>query len=64
MSENFQAFLKLNQEKYANKYVVIVNKKLVASGQDIVTMLKSARKRYPKQVPFVAKIPDKSVLVL
>ena len=64
MSKNFQAFLKLNKEKYANKYVVIVNKKLVAAGQDIVAMLKSARKKYPGFTPFVAKIPDKSVLVL
>jgi hypothetical protein len=64
MSENFQAFLKLDKEKYANEYVVIVNKKLIAAGQDIVSMLKSARKKYPKSTPFVAKIPDKSVLVL
>lgn len=64
MSGNFQAFLKLDKEKYANKYVVIVDKKLVASGQNIVSMLKSARKKYPGCTPFVGKIPDRSVLVL
>ena len=64
MSENFQAFLKLDKEKYVNEYVVIVNKKLIATGKDIVSMLKSAKKKYPKATPFVAKIPDKSVLVL
>lgn len=64
MSKNFQAFLKLDKEKYANKYVVIINSNLVASGTDIVSMLKSAKKKYPRSTPFVAKVPDKSVLVL
>ena len=64
MSENFQAFLKLDKEKYVNEYVVIVNKKLIAAGQDIVSMLKSVKKKYPKATPFVAKIPENSVLVL
>jgi len=64
MSKNFQAFLKLNKEKFANQYVVIVNRRLVASGSDIVSMLKSAKKKYPRRTPFVAKIPDKSALVL
>ena len=64
MSKNFQFFLRLNKENFANKYVVIINEKVIASGQDIVSMLKTAKKKYPKQTPFVAKIPDKSVLVL
>ena len=64
MSENFQAFLRLDVDKYANGYVVIVDKKVVASGKDIVSMLKKTRKKYPRRIPFVAKIPDKSVLVL
>ena len=51
MSKNFQTFLKLNKEKYANEYVVIVNKKLIAAGQDIVSMLKSAKKSTPAPLP-------------
>ena len=64
MTKNFQAFLKLDKSKYVNEYVVIVDKKLVARGKDIVTMLKSVALKYPEKMPFVAKIPDKSVLVL
>jgi len=64
MSENFQAFLKLNPSKYLNQYVVMIDKKVAGHGKDIVSILKSVRKRYPRKVPFVAKIPDKSVLVL
>ena len=64
MSDNFQSFLKLDTSKLANQYVVIINGKLFASGQDIENMLKKARKQHPGKIPFVAKIPDKELLVL
>lgn len=64
MSENFQAFLKLNTSKYLNQYIVMIDKKVVANGKDIVSMLASVRKKYPHKTPFIAKIPEKSVLVL
>lgn len=64
MSENFQAFLKLDTSKYLNQYIVMIDKKVVANGKDIVSMLKSVRKKYPRKTPCIAKIPEKSVLVL
>ena len=64
MSENFQAFLKLDTSKYLNQYIVMIDKKVIAHGKDIVSMLKSVRKKYPRKTLFIAKIPEKSVLVL
>jgi len=64
MSVNFQAFLKLDAYKYLNQYIVMIDKKVVANGNDIVCMLKNIRKKYPHKTPFIAKIPEKSVLVL
>ncbi len=64
MSGNFQAFLELDTSKYLNQYIVMIDKKVVAYGKDIVLMLKSTRRKHPKKIPFVAKIPEKSVLVL
>ena len=64
MSENFQAFLKLDTSELANQYVVIINKKIFATGRDIEKMLKKARKQYPSKIPFVAKIPGEELLVL
>ena len=64
MSENFQAFLKLDKSNLINQYVVIVNKKVIATGMDIENMLKKAKKKYPSKIPFVAKVPEKHVLVL
>ncbi|MFZ5801310.1 MAG: DUF5678 domain-containing protein [Candidatus Omnitrophota bacterium] len=64
MTKNFQAFLELDKTKYIDEYVVIVDEKPVATGKDIVSLLDEVRKKYPRKVPFVAKIPDKTVLVL
>ena len=63
MSENFQAFLKLDTSKYLNQYIVIIDKKVITHGKDIVSMVKPARKKYPHKTPCIAKIPEKSVLV-
>lgn len=64
MSGNFQTFLKLDTSKYLNQYIVMIDKKVVANGKDIVSLLKSVRKKYPHKTPFIAKVPEKSVLVL
>ena len=64
MSKNFDIFLNLDAKKYANQYVVIIDKKVVANGKDIVSMMKNVRKKYPKKTPFIAKVPEESVLVL
>ena len=64
MSKNFQAFLKLDTSKYLNQYIVMIDKKVVSNGKDIVSLLKAVRKRYPSATPLIAKIPEKSVLVL
>lgn len=64
MSKNFQAFLKLDLSQLIDQYVILVDKKIVAQGKDIVSLLKGVRKKYPHKIPFIAKIPDKSALVL
>ncbi len=64
MSENFQAYLKLDTSKLTNQYVVIINGKVFATGPNIEEMLKKARKKYPGKIPFVAKVPEKELLVL
>ena len=64
MSDNFDVFAKLDKSKLANQYVVIVNKELFATGGDIESMLKEARKQYPGKIPFVTKVPGEELLVL
>lgn len=64
MSENFETFVRLDKSELANQYVVIINKKVFATGHDIESMLKKVKKKYPGKTPFVAKVPDKELLVL
>ena len=64
VSKNFEAFLKLDTTRYANKYVILVHRRVVASGQDLPAMLKRVKKKFPHQMPMVAKIPQRGMLVL
>ncbi|OGX47234.1 MAG: hypothetical protein A3G88_07445 [Omnitrophica WOR_2 bacterium RIFCSPLOWO2_12_FULL_63_16] len=63
-ADNLDAFLKLDQRKLADQYVVLVGAKLVAKGTDIETMLRRVKQRYPRQTPFVAKVPSPTTLIL
>jgi len=64
MTRNFEAFLKLDDSKYRDKYVVIVKGKVAGSGMDVERLLKATRHKFPKEIPLVAKIPKEEILVL
>jgi len=64
MSKNFEAYLDLDKTGLENKYVIIVDGKVVAKGEDIENMLSSVRQKYPHEIPFVAKVPDERMLIL
>jgi len=65
MNENYQAYLKEDLEKYEDKWIVIVNKKIVASGDNLKELVDKVKKeRGEKIVPFVAKVPKKTLMIL
>ena len=64
MTKNFQAFLKVDDSKYRDKYIVIAKGKVVGKGKDIEKLLGRAKKKFPDEIPLVAKIPEEEVLVL
>jgi NOL1/NOP2/fmu family ribosome biogenesis protein len=64
MSKNFQAYLKLKKKGLEDKYVVIVKGNIVGKGKDIERLLSTVKKRYPKAMPLIAKIPSEEVLIL
>ena len=63
-TKNYPAFLRLNTRKYADQYVIMIGGKVVRAGKDIERLLKEVRRSYPRQLPFVAKVPKRGVLVL
>ena len=67
MTKNFEAFLKLpvaEQEKYKGKYIVMIDGKIIAIGSEIDKIFPTVIKRYPKKIPFVAKIPISGAMIL
>ena len=64
MTKNFQAYITLDKKGLENEYVVIIDGKLFAQGNEIEDMLKDAKKNFPTKTPFVAKVPDERMLVL
>lgn len=64
MDRDFDAYLKLDCKKFSNQYVVILNGKVVASGQEIDLILAKIRKKYPRKIPLIAKVPSPETLIL
>ncbi len=64
MTENFEAYLKIDKRGLENEYVIFVNGKMVAKGEDIERMLEKVRREYPNEIPFVARVPDERMLIL
>ncbi len=63
-SENYKTFMELDEKQYENKYVVIIKGKVVSSGDDAEKLFLGARKKFPEEIPLIAKIPSEEVLVL
>ncbi|GAH26359.1 unnamed protein product [marine sediment metagenome] len=64
MSKDFDIYFKLDKKGLENKYVIIVKGKLVAKVKDIESILDKVKRKYPKEMPFVAKVPDDRTLIL
>ncbi len=64
MNGNYEFFLDTDLSKYAGNWVVIVNRKVVASGKDIKKMVLETRKKYPGKKPFIAKVPEPTAIIV
>lgn len=64
MSKDVKAYIRLDKTGLQNMYVIIIEGKVIAKGEDIENMLEKAKQKYPDKTPFVAKIPDERMLVL
>jgi hypothetical protein len=64
LEKNYEWFLHANLKGYDDQWVVVVDKKVVASGNDINRILTEAKEKYPKAEPLLAKVSGKHTLVL
>ena len=63
-SKEFDFYVKANLQKYEGKYIAIVGKKVVSSGDNAKVVLDAATKKFPKKMPMLAKIPREGTFIL
>lgn len=63
-SREFEFFVKSPLKKYKGKYVAILGKKIIASGENAKEVWRKARKKYPGRLPTLAKLPKEETLIL
>ena len=63
-SVEFDFFLHNPLTKYEGRYVAILGRKVIASGLSAKEVWDEAVRKYPKQIPTIAKLPRKEILVM
>lgn len=64
MNGDYEWFIKADLDDYTGKWIAVVNKKVVASSENVKDVLKKINEEYPKTVPFVTKVPEKVLMVV
>lgn len=64
VSPEFDFFVHTPLDRYEGKYVAILGKKIVSSGLSAKEVWEKARKKHPKSIPTIAKVPRQEILVL
>jgi hypothetical protein len=64
VTQNYQAFLRINTERYRGEWIALVGARVVAHGKRADAIYQQAARRYPKQKISLAKIPKEQTLVL
>lgn len=62
--ENFQWIVTQNLTDYTGLWIAVVDKDIVGKGKDVLRVIENARKKYPKRVPFVYKVPSAEIITL
>jgi hypothetical protein len=53
-----------NLDQYVGKWIALVGKDIVASGDSGKAVFEQAKSKYPDREPFVMKIPADTVMLL
>ena len=64
MDKNYQYFMKEDMSPYLDEWVAICDEEIVTHGKDFTKVIKIVQKKYPKKVPFIAKVPGNECLIL
>ena len=53
-----------NLQDYVGKWIALVDKEIVASGDSGKAVFEQAKSKYPKKEPFIMKLPIETVMLL
>ena len=56
---NYEWFLSQDFEEYSGKWLDIIDKKIVAMGDDIKQIIQQIKQKYPNKKPFITKVRGK-----
>jgi hypothetical protein len=62
--DNYEWFLRADLEKFRGLYIVIVDGRVVESGEEPGKIYAKAREKYPKKEVVVWKVPREETLIL
>jgi len=62
--EDMYWFSEVDLSAYEGKYVATIGKEVVAFRDNAKTVLEEAKKKFPREVPILAKIPKGDLLIL
>ena len=63
-SNDYEWYVKADLSNYKGKYVVIIDKKVVASGDNAKMVLDFVDAKYPNKRRLLAKVPRDEILIL
>lgn len=56
---NYEFFINQDLSEYSDKWIAIIDKKVVASGKNINQIIKEVQIKYPHKRPLITRIKDK-----
>ena len=55
----YEWFLNKDLKDYAGKWLAIIDKQIVASGNDVNQIIRETRSKFPNKKPLITKVKDK-----
>ena len=56
---NYEWFLKEDFKEYSGKWLAIIDKQVVAAGNDVNQLIRQTKKKFPSKKPLITKVKDK-----
>ena len=62
-NKNYSSFLKLDLSKHVGGWLAICKGKIIAKDKNIKKVYEEAKKKCPKERPFITKVPEKGAMI-